>query len=142
MKLFPLLIVQLLSIAYIVITGPVFTQNIIILSFEVFAIFIIVWTLWTIKFDKFSLYNPNLKKSRLVPKGPFVYIRHPVYTAFLILAVCWNLNYISITRLIVLIIFIVSVVLSVIHYENLLSKKLSDFGLYKQKTYRLIPFIY
>ena len=142
MKLFPLLLIQILSIAYIVISGPVITENIVVLSFEVFAVFLILWTLWTIKFEKFSLHSPKLRKSRLVPKGPFVYVRHPVYTAFLVLAVCWIINYVSVIRLVVLLILVVSVLLTVNYYENILSRKLNDFGLYKQKTYRLIPFVY
>ncbi|MGI9533769.1 MAG: methyltransferase family protein [Thermodesulfobacteriota bacterium] len=142
MRLISLLLLQILTIGYIVLSGPVITQNIIVLSFEVFALFLIIWTLWTIKFDKFSLYNPRLIKSRLIPKGPFVYIRHPVYTAFLILAVCWMINYFSILRLLAFLILVVSVIMSVSYYESILSRKLNDFGLYKQKTYRLIPFVY
>ena len=142
MKLVLLLLIQILSIAYIVVTGPVVTENIFILAFEVFAVFIILWTLWTIKFDNFSLHSESLRKSRLVPKGPFIYVRHPVYTAFLILAVCWVVNYVNMLRLLVLLILVVSVLLAVNHYENILSRKLNDFGLYKQKTYRIIPFVY
>ena len=142
MKLFPLLLIQILSIAYIVITGPVVTENIVVLAFEVFAVFLILWTLWTIKIGKFSLHSPRLRKSRLVPKGPFIYVRHPVYTAFLVLAVCWVINLPNLIRIVVLLILVISVLLTVNYYENLLSRKLNDFGLYKQKTYRLIPFVY
>jgi len=142
MKLVPLLVIQLLSIAYIIVTGPVITENLIVLSFEVLAIFLIVWTLWTIQFEKFSLHNPKLKKNRLIPKGPFAYVRHPVYTAFLILAVCWIINYISLSRILVFVILVVSIILTVAHYENILSRNLNDFSLYKQKTYKLFPFIY
>jgi protein-S-isoprenylcysteine O-methyltransferase Ste14 len=128
--------------AYIVFTGPIFTSNIVVLSFEVFALFLIAWTLWTIKFDKFSLLKQSTKKSRLVPKGPFVYIRHPIYTALIILSTSWVYSQINIPRVLVWIILMVTVILTIIYYEHILSKQVSDFGLYKQRTYRIIPFIY
>jgi len=127
---------------YIVFTGPIVTSNIVILSFEVFALFLIAWTLWTIKFDKFSLLKQSTKKSRLVPKGPFVYIRHPIYTALIILSTSWVYSRLDIPRVLVWCILMVTVVLTIIYYENILSIKVSDFGLYKQRTYRILPFIY
>jgi len=142
MKLLPLLILQFLCMAYIVFTGPIFTSNIVVLSFEVFALFLIAWTLWTIKFDKFSLLKQSTKKSRLVPKGPFIYIRHPIYTALIILSTSWVYSQINIPRVLVWIILMVTVILTIIYYEHILSKQVSDFGLYKQRTYRIIPFIY
>lgn len=78
MKFMPLFILQLLCLGYIIFSGPIVTNNILVLSFEVFAVFLIVWTLWTIKFDNFSLLKQSTNKSRLVPKGPFVYIRYPI----------------------------------------------------------------
>ena len=142
MKLLLLLVVQILAVAFIIITGPVITDNIVILAIEVLALFLIIWTLWTIMIDKFSLHNPNLKKSRLVPKGPFIYVRYPVYSALLILTVCWMINYINVWRFLVFVILLISIVRTVSHYEHILSKNLSDFGLYKQKTYKLFPFVY
>lgn len=138
----PLLILQLLCLGYIIFTGPIVTSNILVLSFEVFALFLIVWTLWTIKFDNFSLLKQSTKTSRLVPKGPFVYIRYPIYTALIILSTSWIYNELNIPRILVWIILMVSVILTIIYYENILSKKVSDFGLYKQRTYRILPFIY
>ena len=137
MKLVPLLFIQLLAAAYLIITGPVITANLVILSFEVLTLFLIIWTLWTIMFNKFSLYNPKLKEARLIPKGPFVYVRHPVYTALLILAICWIFNYVSVFKLLVFVVLVASVILTVSYYERILSKNLSDFGLYKQKTYKI-----
>lgn len=142
MKFTPLLILQLLCLGYIVFTGPIVINNILVLSFEVFALFLIVWTLWTIKFENFSLLKQSTKKSRLVPKGPFVYIRYPIYTALIILSTSWTYSELSISRILVWIILMVSVILTIIYYENILSKKVSDFGLYKQRTYRILPFIY
>ena len=142
MKLVPLLVVQLLSIAYIIITGPVITSNLVVLSFEVLAFFLVIWTLWTIQYEKFSLYNQKLRKTRLVPKGPFVYVRYPVYTALLMLTVCWLINYINVWRLLVFVVLLITVVRTITHYENILSRNLGDFGLYKQRTYKLFPFIY
>ena len=118
----PLLILQFLCMGYIVFTGPIVTNNIVILSFEVFALFLIVWTLWTIKFDKFSLLKQSTKKSRLVPKGPFIYIRHPIYTALIILSTSWVYSRLDIPRVFVWGILMVTVVLTIIYYENLFIK--------------------
>ena len=65
----PLLILQFLCIGYIVFTGPIVTNNIAVLSLEVFAVFLILWTLWTIKFDRFSLLSQSTKKNKTGTKG-------------------------------------------------------------------------
>ena len=138
----PLLILQFLCIGYIVFTGPIVTNNIAVLSLEVFAVFLILWTLWTIKFDRFSLLSQSTKKTRLVPKGPYVYVRHPIYTSLIILSSTWVYSLITIPRIFVWGVLMVTVFLTINYYESVLSKKLGDFGLYKQRTYRIIPFIY
>ena len=142
MRLLPLLTVQFAALVFLVFTGPVVTQNLFILSLEVFSVFIIVWTLWTIKFDRFSLFNQDGRKSRLVPKGPYMYVRHPIYTAIIILSVCWLVNSLTIPRGFAWIVFIITVYLTINHYEKVLSSRLSDYGLYKQRTYKVIPFIF
>ena len=135
-------VIQILCLAYIVVTGPIFTNNIYILLFEVIAIFNIFWTLWTIKIDKFSLFSSKSKMRRLIPKGPYKYVRNPVYCSLLIIAVAMVINSFSFVRLIFLFILIVSMFLLTILIDYHLVKKFSDYSLYKQRTYRLIPFIF
>ena len=137
-----LITIQIVCLIYIVLTGPVFTKNIILLFFQVVAIFVILWTLWTIKVDNFSLNKKKSDTRRLIPKGPYKIVRNPIYSSILILVVSMVVNSFSVFRLIVLIVFIISLILTVMIFDRDLHRKFSDYSLYKQRTYRLIPFIF
>ena len=89
------------------------------------------------------MYVTSTKDHRLVTNGPYARIRHPMYTAFLMIAmgfflVSSNLFFGGFTALI-----IYPLIYRMNIEERYLSKTFgSDYKDYMAKTNRLLPFIY
>lgn len=130
------------SVILIAVTGPLIVSNLILVFLEILAIWLIFWVFWTNKIVRFEL-NPKYgKESRLIAKGPYKFIRYPLYTALLVLTLSLVINYFDILRVIFWLVQLVVTILKIRSDEVLLSKAFGDFSLYRQRTYRLIPFIF
>lgn len=79
----------------------------------------------------------------VVDTGLYAVVRHPMYTATLILFLAMPLILGSVIALSVFLFYPVLIVIRIIHEEKLLEKELSGYAEYKKKVkYRLIPFIW
>ena len=131
-----------ISVVLIAVTGPLIVSNLILVFVEILAIWLIFLVFCTNKIIKFEL-NPKYgKKSRLIAKGPYKFIRYPLYTALLVLTLSLVIGYFDILRVIFWLVQLVATILKIRSDEVLLSKAFGDFSLYRQRTYRLIPFIF
>ena len=83
------------------------------------------------------------KGQRVIMKGPYKYVRHPSYLGlfFEVLGGVLALsNFIGVILVIVL--FIPSIFYRINIEEEFLERNLKGYNEYKNKTYRLIPFVY
>jgi len=121
--------------------GNILPENKFLLIAEVLLIAIGIWSALLLN-KGFSVLPVPSKNSKLVTKGPFKYIRHPIYTVVILLGVIWISEEWSSVNIIVLIILILILVVKLNFEEKLLSEKFVDYKTYSLKTKKLIPFIY
>jgi len=77
-----------------------------------------------------------------VRRGPYRFIRHPMYAALLLVGAALTLDQPSPMRLAALAVLL-AVILVKLHYEErLLGAAFPEYARYKQETSRLIPFVY
>ena len=137
-----LVIIQLICIALILLTG-----NLVPRSFPLQIVFVIalslgIWALWIINFKNFRL-TPNFPKdSRLVAKGPYKIIRHPMYSCLLLTTSMIVLDDLSIIRIAIWIILFIDLYIKLVYEEKLIIDRNTDYLIYKRGTKRLIPFIH
>ena len=137
------IIPEYLLIGIILLTGPLITSNVVIILLEIIGIWYLFMVLWTNYISKFNLaYRPSSNKKRLVPSGPYKFIRHPYSTAVLFLTLILVINHISVFRIIAWFLLLVVLILRASYEEKIYHEYYNDYSLYKQRTYRLIPFIY
>ena len=136
------LIVKTICIIYLLFSGPIVVSGIFLTLLQVLGIFTIIWTIWTVKVDKFFLSFDLPKNHRFVAKGIYKIIRYPLFTSILLISTSLIINYFTITRLAVWLILISFSVFYLFYKDKLLSKSYNDYSLYKQKTYRAIPFLF
>lgn len=126
----------------ILFSGPLFPKSLLFSVVEVFGIFIVMWSLWTRRFDKFSL-SLNLPKNyRFVAKGIYKYIRFPITTGIFLITFSLVFSYYSFPRFIIWATLCAVSLYYILYKDRLLSKNYNDYSLYKQKTYRIIPFVF
>jgi len=137
-----LVIIQLICIVLILLTGSLVPRSFPLQIVFVLALSLGVWALWIINFKNFRL-TPNFPKdTRLVAKGPYKLIRHPMYSCLLLTTLMIVLDDLSIIRIAIWIILFIDLYIKLIYEEKLIIDRNTDYLIYKRGTKRLIPFIH
>lgn len=137
-----LVIIQLICIALILLTGRLVPRSFPLQIVFVLALSLGIWALWIINFKNFRL-TPNFPKdTRLVAKGPYKIIRHPMYSCLLLTTLMIVLDDLSIIRIAIWIILFIDLYIKLVYEEKLIIDRNTDYLIYKRGTKRLIPFIH
>ena len=142
LKSFTFVAIQFVCLGLIALTGPLFPGNIFLLMVELLGITIGVWAVLVMGLGKFNITPDPLSSSRLVTRGPYRLIRHPMYLALLLVTLPLLAADFSWFRLVIWLILLVDLLLKLNYEEGLLTTQLTGYAEYKQNSYRLIPFIY
>ncbi len=100
--------------------------------------------LWAVLVMRFSVnIFPEVRKTQqLMTQGPYKLIRHPMYTAVLLLTAGFLVNRIDPISISLWLVLLVDLVLKLRYEEALLTKSFSGYEEYSNKTKRLVPFVY
>ncbi|GEM_PF-1226010 len=110
-------------------------------SILIVGIFLRLLSLLTLN-SNFSLsINPN-QSSNLVVNGIYRYIRHPLYLASLLMSFAGCIIFSCIIIWIFPLITLIAVIVRIKEEEVALAEEYPEYVQYKNKTYKLIPFIY
>jgi protein-S-isoprenylcysteine O-methyltransferase Ste14 len=136
-----LLGVQLVCMLFIPLTGYWFASPTWI-WFEMLGIALGAWSLATMK-PKYMHPLPEPRKdARLVTSGPYRWLRHPMYTAVLVATLALVIDHPTPVRWIAWLILLADLVVKLEYEETLLARRFADYAAYRQRTKRLIPFVY
>ena len=134
--------VQIGSLLALVLTGPLFSSNLLVIIFQVLALTLIILAVWEMRRNKFYRVPDIGRQDRLVTSGIYQYIRHPMYTSQILFAGTLLANYFSFFRLAVFCSLFVDFLFKIQYEEGLLMKYFSNYYEYMKKSSRLIPFLY
>ena len=134
--------VGLLSVLYIIFSGPVFVLNVPFLLMQFFGLLLIGWALLARKVNKSSHDGKLPGKHVFMNSGPYEIIRHPIYAGFLLFMSGLVEEEISMWRFFAFGILAAVVILKIIGDELLLDSNIKEYAAYKAKTFKLIPYVY
>jgi len=143
-KIYPyiLVAVQLSCLVFILDSAPLIAEGYAGIFVESLGIFLGIYAIIAMKIGNFNISSRLKENGNLVTKGPYSFIRHPMYSAQLIAVLPLVINYFNWYRLSGLILLIVALLLKINYEEKLLTKKFEAYSAYAAQTKRLIPFIY
>lgn len=136
-----LVTIQFLCLGGLVITGPLLASGAIALGLELLGFALGVWAIVTMKLPNLNILPDIRAGSRLVTHGPYRYIRHPMYTALLLVTLALVLDAFSLKRLILWITLAIDLWVKLVYEERLLARHFGNYEDYRQRTKRILPFL-
>jgi protein-S-isoprenylcysteine O-methyltransferase Ste14 len=137
-----LVIIQFTCLAALYFTGPVMAQNTFNIITEILSILILVWSVSVMSISKLNVFPDIRKGSVFISNGPYKYIRHPMYLAVILFSISVVFDYMNVIRIIILIVLIATLIYKIEFEEKLLINHFEKYPQYRNKTKKLIPFIY
>ena len=135
-------LIEYVCIIFILISGDIFPLSIVNIIILVLSLSFGFWYLWTVKFKRFNLTINYPKNARIVPVGPYKYVRHPVFLTILLITGVVVLEHYSLGRISVWLLLLAVLHIKIMHEERIISHRNTDYLIYKRSTKMLIPFLY
>jgi protein-S-isoprenylcysteine O-methyltransferase Ste14 len=134
--------IQFLCLAVIGLTGPIFANPLLLLLIELSGLFLGIWAVLTMRIGHFNIAPEPLSWSKMVSRGPYRIVRHPMYLALLLTTLPLVISDFSSLRLVFWFILLVDLVLKMGYEEGLLQKQFPEYVHYREQTARILPGIY
>jgi protein-S-isoprenylcysteine O-methyltransferase Ste14 len=135
-------LIQIVSLTYLLSTGPWLTIRIELLIWQLSGAFLAISGLLGLSWHSFSVFPEPKIKGRLIKNGIYAFIRHPMYAGVLMVFGTLVLQFWSVERLVAFLFLALVFVLKIVKEEKLLAQKFPDYIDYQKNTNRLIPFLW
>ena len=141
-KAYLIVTIQAFCLIFIYTSGFPFAYRPILLIGEMAGFILGIWAVAIMGLGNFNI-TPFVKNdAQLVTKGPYRLIRHPMYTALLLMVWPLIIDQFTFWRLIAALTLTIDLMLKILYEETLLKKRFAEYETYMKNTSRLIPFIY
>jgi len=137
-----LVILQMLALFYLAISAPLLARNLGFLLWELAGILIVISGLIGLNWKSFSVFPEPRPDGKLVTTGIYAFIRHPMYAGILAFTSVLVLDYPSWPRALALLILTTVFLIKIQKEERWLENQYPESKDWRDKTDRLIPFIW
>ena len=135
-----LVISQLILLGYLSLTG-LLSHSIFSLGLQVLGVGIAIWGIVAMRLGQFNI-QPEVKASQLIERGPYRWIRNPMYLGILIVMIPSVVDHFNFWRLSALVLLAIVLLLKVQREEKLLYNRFGEVYVdYRKRSKRLLPFI-
>lgn len=137
-----LVIVQFCCLLFLLIQGEILAIGF-LLVFQIFGVILSIWAIWVMKIGNFNI-QPELKKNAvLVNSGPYKFIRNPMYTGLILFFGSGLANSFNILNSLVFLLLVLVLLLKINSEEKYLALRFgNDYLAYKNRTRRLVPYLF
>ena len=135
-------LVQFAALIGILATGPLLPARPVLLAVELAGLVLVAWAMLTMGLGKFGALPEPRADARLVTHGPYAAIRHPMYTGLLLFSLPLVLAAPSPLRTGLWLVLLIDLVLKLHYEERLLAAKFPEYAAYRERTKKLVPFVY
>jgi len=108
----------------------------------VFSIALGIWALLAFQMKNFSVFPEPVTDGQLIKRGPYRFLRHPMYSAVLLACVGACLIHASPIKVIWLLALLSVLIAKINREESLLLVQYSEYAEYRTQTSALVPGLY
>ncbi len=137
-----LVTIQFGSLAVFAATGPWFARTPLLLAIEISGFALGTWAILAVRGGNFNILPDVRPHAEFVRRGPYRWIRHPMYASLLLIAAALTLDQPSAWRVAALAVLLADILVKLHYEERLLAAAFPDYAAYQRQTKRLAPFIY
>lgn len=134
--------VQFFCMGAILLTGPWFARHAGFFTLELSGSLLGLWAIFTMRITKVNVFPEVRTGSRLVTSGPYQWIRHPMYTAVLMIMLALVCESFSYWRGGWWVLLGADLIAKLCYEEKLLREVFDDYEAYCLRTWRLVPWIF
>jgi protein-S-isoprenylcysteine O-methyltransferase Ste14 len=134
--------IQVAALIFIAATGPILAERIPCMALELLGLALILWAVLSMRLRQVRVSPEIAPHASLVTKGPYRFIRHPMYLAGLVVTLALLLDQFSWIRGIVWLVLLGDLVAKLNYEEHLLVRRFPEYAEYRKKTKRLLPLVY
>lgn len=137
-----LVVVQFVCLLIIALSGPLFAVTPLWLLAELVGIALGVWAILAMRIGNLNITPEVRPGAQFIQRGPYKYIRHPMYTALLLASLALVADTYSFLRLAVWLVLLLDIAVKLTYEERLLDRAFAEYGAYRRTTKRLIPYVF
>jgi len=126
----------------IALSGPLFLQGTAARILAIGGIVLGIWALFAMEFSNYQILPDVRPGARFVTRGPYRWIRHPMYTAVLLLTLGWLVGAFVPWRLGLWCMHLVVLLVKLTVEERMLLAHFDEYSDYVGRSKRLIPFVF
>lgn len=136
-----LVAIQFLCLFYFALSGSIPNHWYLVMA-DVLGLGLGVWAILTMRSGKFSVFPEPRIGAPLIESGPYQFIRHPMYTALLMVCASMTLAEPTWMNVIVFGVLLINQLIKLRYEEGLLKSRFLDYEDYMKRTKKLIPYVY
>ena len=137
-----LVFLQFAALFTIMFSGPLFAKSIPLMITQLFSLILGVWAVLIMRIGNFNIVPIPVKNGVFISKGPYQFIRHPMYTSLFLFVIPELIEGFSYLRLAAFLVLLVTLIIKLNYEEKKLLLKFKEYEEYMKKTKRIIPFVY
>lgn len=134
--------VQFACIMAFLVSGPWIARQAWFFALELLGILLMTWAVLAMRVTKVNVFPEVRTGSRLVTNGPYRWIRHPMYTALLLITLALVCESFSYWRGFWWVLLAADLIVKLSYEEKLLGEMFDDYEAYRSRTWRLVPRIF
>lgn len=135
-------VIQLACMGVLLLTGPLVARSLPLLLMQGVGVVLGVWAVWVMRRSRLSVLPEVAPGSVLIREGPYRRVRHPMYTAVLLVLLALVLDQPAGWRVGVWLVLLLTLVCKLHYEETLLADRFDEYPAYRQATWRLVPWLY
>jgi protein-S-isoprenylcysteine O-methyltransferase Ste14 len=134
--------VQFVCLGALFLTGPVFPVNGFLMIPALLALLLMLWSIGVMTGSKLNVFPEIRSGANLIRLGPYRFLRHPMYLTLMLYFGALVADKFSLFRLLLFLILITDLILKIEYEEKLLIAKFPEYKAYREKSWKVIPFLF